>query len=67
MAQYARNAGLRDESLHKAAEKIAEARRLAPANLDVLRGVGDVYLDLATIDPAALATARDAFGRGAAA
>ncbi len=60
MAQYARNAALRDESLHKAAEKIAEARRLAPANLDVLRAVGDVYIDLATIDPAALATARDA-------
>jgi tetratricopeptide (TPR) repeat protein len=60
MAQYARTPALRDESLHKAGEKIAEARRLAPANLDVLRAVGDVYIDLATIDPAALATARDA-------
>jgi tetratricopeptide (TPR) repeat protein len=60
MAQYARNAALRDESLRKAAEKITEARRLAPANLDVLRAVGDVYIDLATIDPAALTTARDA-------
>jgi tetratricopeptide (TPR) repeat protein len=60
MAQYARNPSLRDESLRKAGEKIAEARRLAPANLDVLRAVGDVYIDLAAIDPAALATARDA-------
>jgi tetratricopeptide (TPR) repeat protein len=60
MAQYARSPALRDESLRKAGEKIAEARRLAPSNLDVLRAVGDVYIDLATIDPAALATARDA-------
>jgi tetratricopeptide (TPR) repeat protein len=60
MAQYARNPSQRDESLRKAGEKIAEARRLAPANLDVLRAVGDVYIDLATVDPAALATARDA-------
>ncbi|HEX4959612.1 MAG TPA: tetratricopeptide repeat protein [Thermoanaerobaculia bacterium] len=60
MAQYARNPSARDESLHKVGDKIAEARRLAPANLDVLRAVGDVYLDLAAIDPASLATARDA-------
>lgn len=60
MAQYARNPSLRDESLRKAGEKIVEARRLAPGNLDVLRAVGDVYIDLAAIDPAALNTARDA-------
>ncbi len=60
MAQYARNPAQRDESLRKAGEKIAEARRLAPANLDVLRAAGDVYIDLAAVDPAALATARDA-------
>jgi tetratricopeptide (TPR) repeat protein len=60
MAQYARNPAQRDESLRKAGEKIAEARRLAPANLDVLRAVGDVYIDLAAVDPAALGTARDA-------
>ncbi len=59
-AQYARNPSARDESLRKAGEKIAEARRLAPENLDVLRAVGDVYLDLAAGDPAALTTARDA-------
>ncbi len=59
-AQYARNPGLRDESLRKAGEKISAARGLAPDNLDVLRAVGDVYLDLAAGDPAALAMARDA-------
>ncbi|MEA2600189.1 MAG: hypothetical protein QOF89_1181 [Acidobacteriota bacterium] len=60
MAQYARNPSTRDESLRKAGEKISEARRLAPANLDVLRAVGDVYIDLGTVDPTALGTARDA-------
>lgn len=59
-AQYARNPSARDESLRKAGEKIAEARRLAPENLDVLRATGDVYLDLAGSDPAALTTAREA-------
>jgi len=60
MAQYARNPASRDGSLQKAAEKISEARRIAPDNLDVLRATGDVYIDLAASDPAALATARDA-------
>ena len=59
-AQYARNPAARDESLHQAGDKIAEARRLAPDNLDVLRAVGDVYLDLSANDPSALATAREA-------
>ena len=39
---------------------VAEARRLAPANLDVLRAVGDVYIDLSVVDPQALGTAREA-------
>lgn len=60
MAQYARNPSARDDSLRKAGEKISEARKLAPANLDVLRAVGDVYIDLAAVDPAALGIARDA-------
>jgi tetratricopeptide (TPR) repeat protein len=59
-AQYARNPAARDEGLRKAAEKVTEARRLAPDNLDVLRAVGDVHLDLAASDPAALVTAREA-------
>ncbi len=60
MAQYERSTPLRDDSLRKAAEKVAAARVLAPDNLDVLRATGEIYIDLATIDPAALATARDA-------
>lgn len=59
-AQYARNPSARDESLRQAAEKINEARQISPENLDVLRAVGDLYLDLAVIDPGALDTARDA-------
>jgi tetratricopeptide (TPR) repeat protein len=60
MAQYARGSTMRDESLRKATEKIAAARRLAPDNLDVLRALGEIYLDLAPSDPTALTTARDA-------
>jgi tetratricopeptide (TPR) repeat protein len=60
VAQYARNPSTRDESLRKAGEKVTAARRLAPENLDVLRAVGDIYIDLAADDPNALATARDA-------
>jgi tetratricopeptide (TPR) repeat protein len=60
MAQYARNPSTRDDSLRTAGEKVAAARLLAPENLDVLRAVGDVYLDLSASDPKALETARDA-------
>jgi len=59
-AQFARNPSAREESLRHAGEKVSEARRLAPDNLDVLRALGDVYLDLAASDPAAMTTARDA-------
>ena len=60
VAEYARNPSMRDESLRKAGEKVTAARRLAPENLDVLRAVGDVYIELAASDPNALTTARDA-------
>jgi tetratricopeptide (TPR) repeat protein len=60
MSQYARSTALRDDSLKKAAEKVDAARRLAPENLDVLRAVGEVYLDLGASDPSYLAIARDA-------
>jgi tetratricopeptide (TPR) repeat protein len=60
MAGYARSSSLRDESLRKAADKISEARQLVPDNLDVLRAVGEVYLELAAGDPTALTTAREA-------
>ncbi|HEY3571502.1 MAG TPA: tetratricopeptide repeat protein [Thermoanaerobaculia bacterium] len=59
MAQYQRSSPLRDDSLKKAGEKIAEARRLAPDNLDVLRAAGEIYIDLATVDPSKLAAARE--------
>ncbi|HKI06443.1 MAG TPA: tetratricopeptide repeat protein [Thermoanaerobaculia bacterium] len=60
MAQYARNPSARDEALRKAADKVSAARLLAPANLDVLRAVGDVFLDLSASDPKALTAAQDA-------
>lgn len=60
MAQYSRNPGSRDNFLRQAGEQIAQARRLAPDNLDVLRATGSIYLDLAANDPAAIATAIEA-------
>ncbi len=51
MAQYQRSQPQRDDSLRKAAEKISQARRLAPENVDVLRSAGQIYIDLAAIDP----------------
>ncbi|HEV2846518.1 MAG TPA: tetratricopeptide repeat protein, partial [Thermoanaerobaculia bacterium] len=60
MAQYARNPSQRDDNLRQAAEKVSAARKLAPENLDVLRAVGEVYIDLSATDPTALETAREA-------
>jgi tetratricopeptide (TPR) repeat protein len=60
LAQYSRAPGVREEYLKKAAETLSRARELAPDNLDVLRAVGEVYLDLSAQDPSALATAQDA-------
>lgn len=60
LAQYSRAPGVREEYLKHAAETLSRARELAPDNLDVLRAYGEVYLDLASQDPAALATAQAA-------
>jgi tetratricopeptide (TPR) repeat protein len=60
VAQFARVAKARQELLQKAAETVTEARRLAPANLDVLRAVGSIFLDLAAQDPSAMLTAQQA-------
>lgn len=60
LAQYSRAPGVREEYLKRAAETLSRARELAPDNLDVLRAVGEVYLDLSSQDPAALATAQEA-------
>ena len=60
VGEYSRAPGARQEYLRRAAEKINEARRIAPENLDVLRTVGSIHLDLALQDPAAMATALEA-------
>lgn len=60
LAQYSRAPGVREEYLKKAAATLSRARELAPDNLDVLRAVGEVYLDLSAQDPSALATAQEA-------
>ncbi len=60
LAQYSRAPGVREEYLKKAAATLGRARELAPDNLDVLRAVGEVYLDLSAQDPSALATAQEA-------
>jgi tetratricopeptide (TPR) repeat protein len=60
LAQYSRAPGVREEYLQRAAETLGKAREIAPDNLDVLRAVGEVYLDLSAQDPAALATAQEA-------
>ena len=60
IAQYARVPATRQEYLRKAAVAVGEAKRLAPENLDVLRTVGQIYLELSAEDPAAVETARAA-------
>jgi tetratricopeptide (TPR) repeat protein len=60
VAQFARVAKARQELLQKASATVNEARRLAPGNLDVLRAVGSIFLDLSAQDPSAMATAQQA-------
>ena len=60
IAEYARVPATRQEYLTKAAAAVSEAKRLAPENLDVLRTVGQVYLELSASEPAAAETARTA-------
>jgi len=63
VAQFTRSTTARQELLEKAAGTVSEAQRLAPANLDVLRAVGAIYLDLSAQEPApagAAATAQRA-------
>jgi tetratricopeptide (TPR) repeat protein len=61
VGEYSRLPGPRQDYLHRAATKIDEARRLAPENLDVLRAVGSIYLDLALVEPGAQDAAISAF------
>jgi tetratricopeptide (TPR) repeat protein len=60
LAQAARLPSAQTGYLRKATDEVGKARRLAPHNLDVLRGVGLVYLEMAAQDPAALHTALEA-------
>ena len=60
VAQFTRSTTARQELLGKAAGTISEAQRLAPDNLDVLREVGAIYLDLSAQEPAAAAKAQQA-------
>ncbi len=57
VGEFSRAPGVREDYLRRAATKVDEARRLAPENLDVLRTVGSIYLDLSAVDPAAQVTA----------
>jgi tetratricopeptide (TPR) repeat protein len=57
MAQASRLPAAQTGYLRKAAAEVDKARGIAPDNLDVLRGVGLIYVDLASVDPAALPTA----------
>jgi len=60
LAQAARLPSAQTGYLRKATDEVGKARQLAPHNLDVLRGVGLVYLEAAGQDPAALHTALEA-------
>lgn len=60
VGEYSRTPGVRLEYLRRAAAKVAEARKLAPENLDVLRAVGSIHLDLSLQEPTALSIAVEA-------
>src|ERR1700720_224470 len=60
LVQAARLPSAQTGYLRKATDEVGKARQLAPHNLDVLRGVGLVYLEMAGQDPAALHTALEA-------
>ncbi len=51
----------RNDLLAQAAAQAAKAQSLAPDNPDILRGLGEVYLELSQQDPAAMAQAIAAF------
>lgn len=60
VGEYSRTPGVRLEYLRRAAAKVAEARKIAPENLDVLRAVGSIHLDLSLQEPTALSIAVEA-------
>ncbi len=52
-----------NDFLAQAAAQAEEARTLAPDNPDILRGLGEVYLELSQQDPLAMGQAIEAFER----
>jgi tetratricopeptide (TPR) repeat protein len=60
LAQAARLPAAQTSYLRKAVAEVDKARQLAPENRDVLRGVGLIHLELASIDPTALPVALQA-------
>ena len=61
LAQAARSPRARGEQLQRAVAEAERARRAAPENVDVLRALGGIYLEVADGDPAALTAAQEAF------
>jgi tetratricopeptide (TPR) repeat protein len=51
----------RADFMAQAAAQAVKARALAPANPDILRGLGEVYLELSQQDPSAMGQAIEAF------
>ncbi|MBV8200531.1 MAG: tetratricopeptide repeat protein, partial [Acidobacteria bacterium] len=60
LAQAARLPSAQKSYLRKAVDEVGKARQIAPHNLDVLRGVGLVYLEMAGQDATAVHTALEA-------
>jgi tetratricopeptide (TPR) repeat protein len=60
LSQAAREAATRDDLIRRAAIAVSTARKLAPENLDVLRAMGRIYIDLSALDPLAMVTAKQA-------
>jgi tetratricopeptide (TPR) repeat protein len=53
----------RNDFMAQAAAQAAQARTLAPDNPDILRGLGEVYLELSQQDPATMGQAIESFER----
>ncbi len=60
LSNGSRDAKVQADYLRQAVAQIELARKIAPRNLDVLRSVGAIYLDLAATDPLAVGTSLEA-------
>jgi tetratricopeptide (TPR) repeat protein len=64
LASFTRLPGYRQEHLERAGQQVEEARRLAPADLDVLKVAAGTFLTIAQLDPQdpdVLSRARDIY------